>query len=118
MKPFIGPQVVDGRETQPVVARREYAPLASDYVNARVLAANTSEAYQIPAGARYVNFTGDGNFYAKFANATGTIAVPAADIVDGSAPVLNPGTREIPADATWLILIAAQATVVTLEYWS
>ena len=54
--------------------RGALAPLAEDHVDPIVLAANTSYAHPIPAGAAYVLFSFDGDVYAKF----GTSGVGAA----------------------------------------
>lgn len=94
------------------------APVVADYVDARVLAANTAERHTIPAGANFVNFSGDGDFWAKFGDNTVTAAIPSGDVTDGSAPMLNPGTRRIPKGVTSISLIAGAARNVTLEFWS
>ncbi|WP_406858474.1 hypothetical protein ABEG18_12940 [Alsobacter sp. KACC 23698] len=93
------------------------APIATDYVDARVLGAGASEAHPIPSGAQMVNFSADGDFFAKFGTSIVTAAVPGADVANGSASMLNPGTRRIPAGATHIALIASAARVVTLEFW-
>lgn len=108
----------EGHLVDAVPARLGYSPEATDYIDARVLAANTSEAHAIPAGARHVNFVANGDFYAKFAANTGTIAIPSGDITDGSSPSLNTGIRLIPDGIGFILLIAPAATIVTLEFWS
>jgi len=94
--------------------RAQFAPPPADYVDARVLAANVAESHSIPNGAKYVVFSADGNFYARFGAAA---AVPAADVTDGSASELNPEAREIPGGTTTIGLIATAATVVTLSFY-
>ena len=46
-----------------------------------------------------------------------TAAIPAADVTDGSAPMLNPGIRQIPTGVTHIALIAPAATIVTIEVY-
>lgn len=101
---------------------RQFAPLASDTVNAFSLAANTSKRQAIPADARFVAFSTSAvtpvDFVVKFGDNTVTAAIPAADISDGTAAPLNPAARRIPTGATHLALCASAATVVTAEFWS
>lgn len=98
--------------------RGALAPQVSDYVDARVLGAGANEVHAIPAGAAFVNFSADGDFYVKFGTSNAvTAAVPAADVTDGSAPILNPGSRRIPNGATHIALIAAAARVITMEWY-
>ncbi|WP_370193288.1 MULTISPECIES: hypothetical protein [Aurantimonas] len=97
--------------------RTEFAPPPSDHVDARVLAASTAERHTIPAGAKYVSFAATGDFYVKFGDGTVTAAVPSGDITDGSGSDLNPGSREIPADATHISLIAAAAVTVVMSFY-
>ena len=101
---------------------RQFAPVASDTVNAFALAANTSERQSIPAGARYAAFSTSAvspvDFVAKFGDGTATAAIPAADITDGSGAPLNPAIRRIPACATHLALCASAATTITVEFWN
>lgn len=87
---------------------------ASNHVDARVLAAGVAESHVVPRGARYVLFSANTDFYAKF---DGTAAVPAADVTDGSASVLNPGLRGISGVAT-IGLISSSICVVTMEFFS
>lgn len=98
--------------------RRAFAPLASDYVDCRVLAAATAERHTVPSGARYVSFSADGTFYAKFGNSSVTAAVPATDVTDGTGSVINPEVREIPSAVTHISLIASAATVVSLSFFA
>lgn len=100
---------------------KQFAPLASDYVNALALAAATSERQAIPAGANFVAFSTSAvtpvDFTAKFGDVAVTAAIPAADIADGSASPLNPAARRIPTGATHVAVCASAATVMTLEFW-
>jgi hypothetical protein len=98
--------------------RRGFAPLADDYVDARVLAASTAERHTIPTGAKFVVFSADATFYAKFGDVTVTAAVPAADVTDGTGSSVNPEAREIPSGVTHISLIATAATVVTMDFYA
>jgi len=93
----------------------------ADWIDARVLAAGVAETYQAPAGAKYVRIAGDGTFYAKIAAASTAAAVPAADIVDGTASELMPAGavefRTLPVDQAFISLIASAACVVTLSFY-
>ncbi len=86
----------------------------SDYIDARVLAANTAESHTVPPGAKYVLFSANADFYAKF-GAAGT--VPAADVTDGTASELNPVLRSIDG-ATTIGLISAVTCIVTMSFFS
>lgn len=98
-------------------SRAQFAPPPADYVDVRVLAANTAERHAIPGGAKYVLFSADGNFYAKFGEVTVTAAVPSADVVDGTASELNPEGREIPSGSGYVSLIAPVATIITMSFY-
>ncbi len=98
--------------------RRAFAPLAGDYIDARVLAAATAERHQIPTGAKYVVFAADATFYARFGDSSVTAAVPAADVTDGTGSMVNPEAREIPSGVTHISLIASAATVVTMAFYA
>lgn len=119
MRPLLGsPSSDDVKMNGPAVARRNFSPEASDTIDAVVLAADTLVAHPLPGDARYVNFSANGDFFARFtSDANAEIEVPTADVSDGSAPALNPGTRTIPQDATHVLLIASAETIVTLEFW-
>ena len=97
--------------------RKMFAPLPSDQVDARVLAATTAELHTIPDGARFVVFAASALFYAKFGTSLVAAAIPAADVTDGSAPEMNPEARQIPSGATHISLIAPAATIVTLSFY-
>lgn len=97
--------------------RAALAPVVPDYVDARVLAANTSEVFAIPAGARYVVFSFTADFWAKFGTSGVTAAVPSADMTDGAAPELNPAARRIPDGITHLALVAEAAVKGSLSFF-
>ena len=85
-----------------------------NHVDARVLAPSVAESHTIPAGARFVLFSADDDFYARF---DGTATIPAGDITDGSASEINPTVRAIDG-ATTIGLIAENVTIVTLSFYS
>jgi hypothetical protein len=87
----------------------------SDHVDSRVLAANVAEVHTIPTGAKAVNFTATDYFYANFGAAA---AVPAGDVIDGTASVPCPGLRTFGSSITTIGLIAPRACVVTMEFFS
>ena len=88
----------------------------SNWIDARVLAANTAETFQAPALARFVLFSADGDFYCKIATASTAAAIPAADITDGTSSELNPAMRYI-GEQEFISLIAPAARVVTLQFF-
>jgi hypothetical protein len=85
-----------------------------NYVDARVLAANVAESHTVPTGAKKVLFSATGNIYVKFG---GTAAVPAADVTDGTASMLNPVLVEIDY-ATTIGIIAPADCVCTLSFFA
>lgn len=100
------------------VGRLAGAPPPADWVDARVLGVAVSEVYALPTEAKFVNFSANADFYAKFGlSGAVTAAIPAADVTDGSAPMLNPGIRQIPTGVTHIALIAPAATIVTIEVY-
>lgn len=93
------------------------------YRDARVLAANVAESFEIPTvdgfTPTYVLFSGTGNFYCAYTPrgaATVTAAVPGSDITNGLAPELNPALRVI-ADYDELSLVAPANCTVILSYF-
>lgn len=93
----------------------------ADWIDARVLAANTAETFQAPAGAKYVRLAGDGAFFAKIAAASTAAAIPAADVTDGTASELFPNGdaeyRTLPVDQAYISVIASATRVVTLSFY-
>lgn len=86
----------------------------SDTIDARVLAGTVAESHTVPTGARFVAFSGTGDFYVRYGN---TAAIPAADVTNGTASELNPGVRMIEGHAT-IGLIAPADCVVTMAFYS
>lgn len=85
----------------------------SDNVMAVLLAGGGAKRVDVPAGARLVLFNATGPFWAKFG---GAAAVPTADILDGSAPELNPIGRSVTGIAS-IGLAASQACTVNLVFY-
>jgi hypothetical protein len=83
------------------------------YIDARDLAANTNETHTVPAGADFVVFSADGDFYAK---PNGAAAVPSGDVTDGSASELNSSHWDLN-NVTSIGLIASAARKVTLSFY-
>ena len=89
----------------------------SDTIYAIVLAAGVSQQIAIPAGSNRVLFSvsGGNDFYCKFVNAA--IAVPVGNIVDGTAPELNPLLR-MCSNKAFVSLVAGANCVVTMAFYS
>jgi hypothetical protein len=85
------------------------APL---YIDARDLAATTNETHTVPAGADYVLFSADGDFYAK---PNGAAAIP-GDVTDGSASEISPKAWHLEG-VTSIGLIAPAARKITLSFY-
>jgi len=94
------------------IAELACLPFAS-HTNARVLAAGVAERFDVPAGARYVVFSSNDDFYAK-ENATATIPV---DTTDGSASELNPTMRSL-FGTEYISVISEGAPIVTASFFS
>jgi len=86
----------------------------SSSVYANVLAATVAEVVTVPTGAKCVLFSATANFYANFGAAA---AIPATEVADGTASVLNPGLRSLDGAAT-IGLISGEACIVTMEFYS
>ena len=86
----------------------------AEYVDARVLAADSSETHTVPSGARFVLFSADCvEFYAK----TGaSAAVPSGDVTDGTASALNPAAWAL-SGVSQISLISPTACTITLEFY-
>jgi hypothetical protein len=100
-------------------SRAALAPLPSDHVDPVVLAANVSQARPVPAGAQYVVFSFDGDFYARFGESAATAAaVPGASATNGQGSELNPAARRIPAGLTHIALIADAPRKGSLAFYA
>ena len=89
-----------------------YARSAPLYIDARDLAASTNETHTVPAGADYVLFSADGDFYAK---PNGAAAVP-GDVTDGTASELNPKLWSLEG-VTSIGLISSATRKITLSFY-
>ena len=89
-----------------------FARSAPLYIDARDLAASTNETHTVPAGADFVIFSADGDFYAK---PNGAAAIP-GDVTDGSASELNPVIWDLNG-VTSIGLIASSGRKVTLSFY-
>lgn len=85
----------------------------SSSVLAILLAPGTPKQIAVPAGARIVLFSATGPFWARIG---GAATVPSADLLDGSAPELNPVARQVDRAAA-IGLAAAAATTVSLSFY-
>jgi hypothetical protein len=97
---------------------------ATDTVDARVLAAGVEETHTIPTWndaasvahqANFVLFAANCDFYVRW---DATVAVPAADVTDGTAGELNPTLRAVPAGVTTCHIISPQGGVVTMSWFA
>lgn len=91
-----------------------FALAAPQYIDARVLAANTAETVTVPTGRNIVVFSGTADFYVRYNG--GAAAVPAADVTDGNGSELNPTVRSVTPGGTFSI-IAPATTVVTMAFY-
>ena len=89
-----------------------FARSAPLYIDARDLAANTNETHTVPAGADFVIFSADGDFYVK---PNGAAAVP-GDVTDGTASEMNPKHWDLNG-VTSIGLISSAARKVTLSFY-
>ena len=90
---------------------------APNYVNTAVLAAATGEAFDVPAGAQYVSFGANVDFFVKWGSTAAS--VPSTDYTDGSGSELNPTVRNIGSTnaTTGLSLIAVTTGIVTMSWY-
>ena len=90
---------------------------AGGYVDCRVLAASTAEVQNVPAGAKKVLISATGNSFVQFG---GAAAVPAADVTNGSSPVLivNAVPRMFACEGVATIgVISSAINTVTFEFF-
>lgn len=95
-----------------------FALQQSDYIEAIVLTADTAAVIQAPAGARFVLFSSDVDFFCKISAdfTTATPIVPSTT-TDGSAPELNPTTRELNSERPYVGVISATMGTITLAFY-
>lgn len=95
-----------------------FAVKPSGYVLAKSLAANTAEAFAVPANAKFVLLSANCDFHARFnVTAGGTAAAVPADVTDGSACPLNPAMRSLRGIQE-ISVISSTGGIVTAEFWS
>jgi hypothetical protein len=92
-------------------------PPVSDTIYAVFLAAGVSKAIAVPDGVNSCIITMNADFWAKFATATGTLAVPTGDILDGSAPSFCPSQRFFLDNVTHLLLVSPAACSGSIEFY-
>lgn len=85
------------------------------YTDAIVLVANVSQTQAVPAGAKWLVFSGNCDFYAKLG---ASASVPGATTTDGSAAQLNPTAWWLYSSPTQITVIAAGACIVTLSFYN
>lgn len=86
-----------------------FKPLPT-HIDAMSLGVATAENYTVPTNAKYLVLSATGDFYVR---SSGTAAVPAAEITDGSGSDLNPVGYVVDGGET-LSFISPAATVVTI----
>jgi len=85
------------------------------YTNTMVLAANTAESITVPAGAQFVILNGNVDYWADFVT---TAAIPAADVTDGSSPVLINAINVFSLEgATTISVISASTCLATASFY-
>lgn len=86
------------------------------HIDAMVLGVATAETYTIPAGARFIEISANGEIYARY---DGTAAaVPATEVADGTGSELihqvsNPIRRYVAGIAS-VSFISAAAQIITI----
>jgi hypothetical protein len=104
-------------------SRGAFAPPFASYREDVVLAADTLQRVPIPAGAKIVVFSFDGNVRVKLGGAASTFSLPSATSTTGEGSALNPGARYIPdtlADGstpTHILLRAPSAVSGSIEFY-
>jgi len=77
-------------------------------------AANASDVMPVPNGAQLVRFKSTSNYYLS----ASTMTTPSADILDGSAPILNPeGWYYCKGKKSYSVRSTAANQVVTAEFF-
>lgn len=90
--------------------------MRTDYVDARVLAANVAKQHTVPPGMTFVKFIAEMPFYAAFGD-NPTAVIPATDVTDGTASSPYPTWVAITGVAK-ISLISRTAGVVTMAFYS
>lgn len=97
--------------------RGHQAPPPSDTINTVILAAGTAKRVAIPAGAKYVLFSGNVDFWVRIGGASINAAIATADVTDGSGSEFSPAGRRIVPGLTHVSLISPDAGVISLSFY-
>ena len=90
-----------------------------DFVQAVVLASSVGQAFDVPAGMRYVAFSMNADFWVKYGSTAALI--PSTSTTAGtSSPELNPTARDIRSTSltTGLSIIAPAATSGSMAWYT
>ena len=87
----------------------------SDYNDALFLTASVAKTATAPKWARRVIFEATDEFWVKIA---GTAAIPAADVTDGSASILNPVVRNLNGGEKISVIAPRDNCIVCLQYYA
>ncbi|WP_353862021.1 NAD/NADP transhydrogenase alpha subunit-like protein [Azospirillum formosense] len=85
----------------------------SDTLMMLVLTAGVSKSVTVPAGARVMLLSATGNVFVRYGSAP---SLPTGDILDGTAPELNPAARRVDGFTT-VGLVAPMDCVTTLAFY-
>jgi hypothetical protein len=96
-----------------VMGRNTSVLTVSNHTLALLLSPGISKTVTVPPDARVALFSATGNFWLS---ADGAPAVPAADILDGTAPELNPAGRAVKSGQT-LGFVAPAACTICLSFY-
>jgi hypothetical protein len=114
MKKFL--QAADPTYNNPILSTQL---TASDRLS---LTANTAKRYAIPTGTDLILFTPSKDIWVLFGGSDVEVEVPDEyDVVDGSAPLLNPGlicNVSFSTQLTHVSLISEQDCQVSIQRWS
>lgn len=94
-----------------IMPEGSFAVLATplDWTDSKTLAANTAEAFAVPANAKYALFGADVNFCARYNAATSGTAAAYGDVADGTGCQLNPTIRFLKGVAEISVITDAAA---------
>ena len=84
----------------------------SNYILSRAMLATVAESMTVPTDAKYVLFSGVGDFYVNY---TTTATVP-GDVTNGSASELNPTIRDISGVVT-ISIVSPADNIVTASFY-
>lgn len=89
-----------------------YAPdVKGVHIDAVVLGVETAETYTVPDDCRFLLFSADGDFFARYDGSAATI--PSTEIADGTGSEINPAMRYVARVAS-VSLISSVARVITI----